>query len=100
MTMELIEELNKQEEIMIFCCCCLGSGIGSLFSIIGIFWMLDNAGKMLKIAGIIILGIVGLYLLYVFLSSIVYAIEAKIKEKKRLDWESYKRHAMWGSSDT
>lgn len=65
-------------------CCCLGSGIGSLFSIIGIFWMLDNAGKILKIAGIIILGIVGLYLLYVFLSSIVYAIEAKIKEKKDL----------------
>ena len=43
--------------------------------------MLDNAGKILKIAGIIILGIVGLYFIYVFLSSIVYAIEAKIKDK-------------------
>jgi hypothetical protein len=54
---------------------------------------------VLKIAGIIILGILLLFLLQCFISSIVYSIEAKIKDKERLDWESYKRHAMWGYSD-
>ncbi len=85
---------------MFWCCCyCLGSGAGSLLSLIGIFWMLDNAGKMLKIAGIIILGILLLFLLQCFISSIVYSIKTRIKDKERFDWESYKRHAMWGIND-
>lgn len=81
---------------MIFCCCCAGTCAGSLLSLFGIIWLLDNAEKFSKIFGIIILGFVLLFLLERFVSSIVYTIKTRIKEKERLDWESYKRHALWG----
>lgn len=81
------------------CCCCLGSGASALFSLLGIFILLDNADKILKVLGIIILSIFVIAFIYGVFTNIVNIIHDIRRKSRHRKWESYKRHAMWGNHD-